>query len=197
MASQPAPLEDLDEERRWVEAAKAGNLDAMRPIFDKYSGALYSAVIMPKLGDPAAAEDVLRDTLATAITKLDQFTWTGKSIFVWLRQIAINKTYDLHRKRKRNLKLADAMAKEAQTLDSGGQGVDALLIEQEEREANRERIGSALSTINDRYACAIRLRLVEELPRDECAEQMGVSVSTFDVVLFRAVRAFRKQFGDR
>ena len=84
-----------------MESAKAGNLDAMRPIFDKYAGPLYSAVIMPKLGDPAAAEDVLRDTMSTAIQKLDQFTFTGSSIFPWLRQIAINKAYDVHRQHQR------------------------------------------------------------------------------------------------
>jgi RNA polymerase sigma-70 factor (ECF subfamily) len=44
---------------------------------------------------------------------------------------------------------------------------------------------------------AIELRLVQELSREECAKRMNVTIGTFDVLLFRAVRAFRKHFGER
>ena len=66
----------------------------------------------PRLGDAATAEDVLRDTFTTAIEKIEQFRWTGKSIYVWLRQIAVNKVYDVHRRSKRSVQLADAMSRE-------------------------------------------------------------------------------------
>jgi RNA polymerase sigma factor (sigma-70 family) len=71
------------------------------------------------------------------------------------------------------------------------------MIAEQERGESRDRIEAALSQMNERYQRAIRLRLIEELPREECATQMDVSVSTFDVVFFRAVRAFRKQYGER
>lgn len=197
MASEAAVEEKLEEERRLVEEAKRGNLDAMRPIFEQYSGPLYSSVILPRLGDPATGEDVLRDTFATAIEKLDKFRWTGRSIYAWLRQIAINKVYDVHRKSKRSMKLADAVADESPSESPAESRADALLIAAEEQAINRERIEKTLASINERYRLAITLRLIEELPRDECAERMDVTVATFDVVLFRAVRAFRKHFGSR
>lgn len=197
MASNPLPTDDLEEERRLVESAKAGQLDAMRPIFEKYSGPLYSAVILPKLGDPVAAEEVLRDTLSTAMQKLDRFEWTGTTIFAWLRQIAVNKAYDVHRKNKRTRKLADAVKQESAATAGHQPGADALMIAEQERSESRTRIEAALEKMNDRYQRAIRLRLIQELPREECAAQMDVSVSTFDVVFFRAVRAFRKQYGER
>ena len=46
----------------------------------------------------------------------------------------------------------------------------------------------------ERYRIAIELRLIQELPREDCAKRLGVTIGTFDVLLFRAVRAFRKQF---
>ena len=49
----------------------------------------------------------------------------------------------------------------------------------------------------DRYRTAIEMRLIQELSREECAKQLAITVGTFDVLLFRAVRAFRKQFGSR
>ncbi len=197
MASEAAEAESLDEERRLVEEAQRGNLDAMRPIFERYAGPLYATVILPRLGNTAAAEDVLRDTMATAIEKIDRFRWQGSSIYSWLRQIATNKAYDVHRRSKRSRRLADAMAAESPSQTPAEQGADALLIAAEERHLNRERIECTLAKISDRYRRAITLRLIDELPRAECAAKMNVSTGTFDVLLFRAVRAFRKEFGSR
>jgi RNA polymerase sigma factor (sigma-70 family) len=197
VASETAPADFLDEEQRLVEEAKAGNLDAMRPIFERYASPLYATVILPRLGNTASAEDVLRDTLHTAVEKLDQFTWQGRSIYAWLRQIAVNKVYDVHRRTKRSQKLVKAMAAELPCETGPEARPDAQLIAEQERRLNRERILAAMEHLSPRYRKAIQLRLLDELPRDECARIMDVKTGTFDVLLFRAVRAFRKHFGDR
>jgi RNA polymerase sigma factor (sigma-70 family) len=197
LVSDAAFAEKLEEERRLVEEAKQGNLDAMRPIFEKYADPLYASVILPRLGDAATGEDVLRDTFITAIEKIQKFRWTGKSIYPWLRQIAVNKVYDVHRRSKRSLKLAETVARELPRETAPDQRADALLIAAQEHAQNRERIDQTLEAIPERYRIAIELRLIEELPRDECARRMDVSTGTFDVVLYRAVRSFRKHYGER
>ena len=197
MASEAATAEELQEEQRLIEEAQCGNLDAMRPIFERYAAPLYSTVIMPRLGDRAAAEDVLRDTLATAVEKIDQFQWQGKSIYTWLRQIAVNKAYDVHRRSKRSHKLVEALATELPSSSLPETRADARLIAEEERRSNRARIAEALGKLSERYRTAIQLRLIDELSREECARRMEVTVGNFDVLLFRAVRSFRKQFGER
>lgn len=197
MASEAATADHLEEEQRLVEEAQRGNLDAMRPIFERYASPLYAAVILPRLGDSAAAEEVLRDTLATAVEKVGMFRWQGKSIYPWLRQIAVNKVYDVHRQSKRSQRLADAMAVEVPMTTGPEAQADAQLMAEEERRLNRARIDETLALLSERYREAIRLRLVDELPREECARIMGITVGNFDVLLFRAVRAFRKQFGER
>lgn len=196
MASEPATQVELEEEQRLVEEAQAGNLDAMRPILERYASPLYGTVILPRLGDAASAEDVLRDTLATAVEKIKRFTWQGKSIYPWLRQIAINKVYDVHRHSKRSKRLADAMAHEVAVETDPQSHADAQLMADQERRAHRERIDETMTQLQDRYRTAIELRLVQELPREECAKRLGITIGTFDVLLFRAVRAFRKQFGE-
>ena len=198
MASEPADDRSgalLDEEQRLVEEAQAGHLDAMRPLLERYAQPLYGSVILPRLGDTASAEEVLRDTLATAVEKIGRFAWQGKSIYPWLRQIAIHKVYDVHRQAKRSRKLADAMVHEVPSESDPASHADAQLIADEERRAHRARIADTLARIADRYRVAIELRLVQELPREECAKRLAITVGTFDVLLFRAVRAFRKQFG--
>jgi len=196
VASEPATQVELDEEQRLVEEAQAGNLDAMRPILERYASPLYGTVILPRLGDAASAEDVLRDTLATAVEKIKRFTWQGKTIYPWLRQIAINKVYDVHRHSKRSKRLADAMAHEVAVETDPESHADAQLMADQERKAHRERIDDTMLQLQDRYRTAIELRLIQELSREECAKRLGVTIGTFDVLLFRAVRAFRKHFGE-
>jgi len=198
VASEPATTVELEleQEQRLVEEAQQGNLDAMRPILERYAGPLYGTVILPRLGDAASAEEVLRDTLATAVEKIRRFTWQGKSIYPWLRQIAINKVYDVHRQSKRSRRLADAMVHEIDVETDPASHADAQLIADQERRAHRERIDETLQQLQDRYRTAIELRLVQELPREDCARRLGVTIGTFDVLLFRAVRAFRKHFGE-
>ena len=195
MASEAATAQELAEEERLVAEAQRGNLDSMRPILERYAQPLYATVILPRTGDAATAEDVLRDTMMTAVEKIGRFTWQGKSIYPWLRQIAVNKVYDVHRRSKRSVQLADAMAKEMPQTTQPEAAADAMLIAAEEQVRNRERIGHAMQALSERYRTAIQLRLIDELPREECARRMNVTTGTFDVVLFRAVRAFRKHFG--
>ena len=197
MASEPATAVELEQEQRLVQQAQDGNLDAMRPILERYASPLYGTVILPRLGDAASAEEVLRDTLATAVEKIRRFTWQGKSIYPWLRQIAINKVFDVHRQSKRSRRLADAMVHEVARESDPTTHADAQLIADQERRAHRERIEQTLEQLQERYRAAIELRLVQELSREDCAQRLGVTIGTFDVLLFRAVRAFRKQFGER
>lgn len=199
MASEPATTVELEleQEQRLVEEAQQGNLDAMRPILERYAAPLYGTVILPRLGDAASAEEVLRDTLATAVEKIRRFTWQGKSIYPWLRQIAINKVYDVHRQSKRSRRLVDAMVHELPVESDPASHADAQLIADQERRAHRDRIDETMQQLQDRYRTAIELRLIQELSREDCARRLGVTIGTFDVLLFRAVRAFRKHFGER
>jgi RNA polymerase sigma-70 factor (ECF subfamily) len=189
--------DELDEEQRLIEEAQRGNLDAMRPLLERYAPPLYGTVILPRTGDAATAEEILRDTMATAVEKIGRFSWQGKTIYPWLRQIAINKVYDLHRHAKRSRRLADAIALEQPSESSPEHNPDAQLIAAEDQRRNRARIDETLAGMTERYRVAIELRLVDELPREECARRLEVTVGTFDVLLFRAVRAFRKRYGDR
>jgi RNA polymerase sigma factor (sigma-70 family) len=199
VASEPATTVELDleQEQRLVEEAQQGHLDSMRPILERYASPLYGTVILPRLGDAVSAEEVLRDTLATAVEKIRGFVWQGKSIYPWLRQIAINKVYDIHRQSKRSRRLADAMVHEIELESDPASHADAQLIAYQERRAHRDRIEQTMLQLQDRYRAAIELRLIEELPREDCARRLGVTIGTFDVLLFRAVRAFRKHFGER
>lgn len=197
MVSEPASERELEEEERLIRSAQAGHLDAMRPLLERYAQPLYATVILPRLGNAVAAEDLLRDTLATAVEKIDRFTWQGKTIYPWLRQIAINKIFDVHRANKRSRRLAEAVAQELPAETDPDASADAQLMADQERALHRAQIDATLTKVPERYRVAIELRLIQELSREECARRFEISVGAFDVLLHRAVRAFRKHYGDR
>jgi len=180
-------------EKRAIERAQSGELAALEPVLAGHAEALF-ACILGRIGDRAQAEDLLKDTFVTALEKINGFTWQDRSIYHWLRQIALNKVLDHHRALGRRKRLCQALRSELSE-SAEPEAATSLSVEQERRLA-QQRIDGTLSELHPRYAQAIRLRLCDERPRSECAQLLGVTVETFDVLLFRAVRAFRKAYGE-
>lgn len=186
------------EERSLVEAAQRGDRGAMEKIVARVSKPLYAAVILPRVGNPADAEDILRDALSRGMEKIDTFRWTGAGVFPWFRQIAVNLVIDHARRRQRRGRLEDRFERHVQDTEPVHHaGAEEALIEAQERAAASASLQAAMATLNDRYRLAITLRLVEERAREECAAAMGVTLGNFDVILHRALAALRKAYPPR
>ncbi len=190
--SPPAPAQ-LQRERRAIERAQAGELSALEPILAGHAEPLLM-FLLGRVGERVQAEDLLKDTFVTALERIGSFAWQERSIYHWLRQIALNKAIDYHRAQGRRRRLGQAL--KAELSESEEAAAPLLLSAEEERQLAAQRIDKVLAALHPRYAQAIRLRLGDEKPRAECAELLAVSVETFDVLLFRAVRAFRKAYGE-
>lgn len=186
----------LMRERRAIERAQGGDLAALEPVLAQHAEALFSCVL-GRVGERAQAEDLLKDTFLTALERIQGFVWQERSIYHWLRQIALNKVLDHHRAVGRRKRMCQVLRDElSATAEPATPAPAAALSAEEERRIAGQRIEETLAGLHPRYAQAIRLRLCEERPRAECAATLGVSVETFDVLLFRAVRAFRKAYGE-
>lgn len=184
------------EERALVESAQRGDGAALRTLLERFSRPLYSAVILPRVGTAADADEVLRDSLSRAVERLESFRWTGAGFFPWLRQIAVNLIIDRARSRQRRTRLEGELETHSNTMaPMHHAGADEALIEKQERELARTQLERALATLNERYRKAVELRVLEERPREECAEALGVTVGNFDVILHRALAALRKAYG--
>lgn len=195
MAGPDAPAA---EERALVEAAQAGDQEALRLLLDRFSRPLFAAVILPRVGNPADAEDILRETLLRAVERLGTFHWTGVGFFPWLRQIAVHLVIDHVRRVQRRTRLEESYERQAaDVLPLHHAGAEELLIEQQERAVALRMMESALGELSERYRRAIELRLLEEKSREQCAAVMGVTVGNFDVIFHRAVTALRKAYGVR
>ena len=184
-----------EEERLLCERAKGGDKQALATLLRKYGPILYRTVLLPRLGSEAAAQDALADTYMRVLERFDQFEWRGCGVYPWLRVVAMRIALDGLRGRKREtLFEPQDLTRAVESAERDEQeGVDDLLCQKRDLAAARDKLERALSSINQRYAKAIRLRVLEERSREEAAEELGVSVPTFDVVLHRAMTALKKQ----
>jgi RNA polymerase sigma factor (sigma-70 family) len=183
--------EELETERRLCERARDGDRAALGSLLERHGPRLYRAVLLPRLGNPALAEEALSLTYLRVVERIGQFEWQAVGVYPWLRVVAMRIALDQLRARRREV-LFDAADLEREMDQAERETRDAATLEAHDLGAARARVVALLGRLHPRYAEAIRLRVLEERPRSEAAEKLGVSVGTFDVVLHRAMAALRK-----
>jgi RNA polymerase sigma-70 factor (ECF subfamily) len=183
--------DELEAERELCEKAKGGDRDALGRVLATHGPRLYRSVLLPRLGNVAAAEEALSLTYVRVVERIDRFTWQGVGFYPWFRVLGLRVALDQARSRKRE-RLFDSADLEREVDDAEREARDAAALEAHDLAVSRERVVSLLGRIHPRYAQAIRLRVLDERPRVEAAAELGVAVGTFDVVLHRAMAALRK-----
>ena len=186
-------LMPLEHESMVIARLKKGDRNAAGELYSWYGDVIYRKVILPRLPVTELAEDVLRDTFRIVLEKIDQYEPRGVSIFFWMRRIAINRAIDVYRAYKRKRKLRD-LAPIEETIERTMSTPPPSPDRGPEIAETQTQVRESLGRLNPRYAQALRLRLLEDRDRDECAELMEVSVGNFDVILHRACKAFRKVY---
>jgi RNA polymerase sigma factor (sigma-70 family) len=183
-------------DRALVVRAQAGDRQALGELLQKHGQGLYRSVLLPRLGSESAAKEALAETYAKVVANIAKFTWQNVGFYPWLRTVALRVALDQLRARKRVVLFEEEdlvrEVDEAQTVTP----VDQQVSDARDRDAARRKVEDALAQINPRYAKAIRLRVLEERPREEVAQEMGVTPATFDVLLHRAIAALRKSLGE-
>jgi len=142
-------------ERQCLARAVRGEPAAFGEIYDAYAARVYERVLLPVLGNAAAAEDALAETFRVAFQKLADFEPGKVSIYYWLARIAKNKALDLHRAKKVSGRALANFESLLEPLCTPHDSPEELL----EREVSRHALGQAvqatLSELNERYRRAI------------------------------------------
>lgn len=191
-------LEDLNSPKqlRWeaklIKRAKRGDRRAFTALYEAFAGPLYARVLLPRLGDPMAAEDALAETFRIAFEQLGRFERQGVSLWFWLARVAKNKATDAHRARQRGDRALVSYEGLLGPLRGDPEVPGDQLERRQEAERLREAIDRALARINPRYRRVIELRFLDDKPRDACAALMDVKIGTLDVLVLRALRALRR-----
>ena len=185
----PPVRQALPDEREVVARAQNGDKRAFETIYRAYAQSLYGYVLVPMLGDRDDAADCLRETFMSAHRALADFEWKEPGIWPWLKTLAKNKARDLLRASGRRQRLRGAFQEHVDALAGPAHNLGA---EEVQRGQLRKKIDEILETLNPRYATVLRLRLLEDRSREECADLLEVKIGTLDVLLFRACKSFRQ-----
>src|SRR6185369_2525873 len=130
---------------------------------------LYRSVLLPRLGNEAAAKEALSETYTKVVANIGKFVWQNVGFYPWLRTVALRVALDHLRARKRLVLFEeDDLAHEIDAAQTGTP-VEQQVSDHRDREAARKKVDEALAKINQRYAKAIRLRILEERPREAVA----------------------------
>lgn len=184
----------IAEERALVARMRQGDQRAITEIYRAFAPRLFARVLMPKLGNRQAAEDALSETFRTGIEKLHQFDDKGVSLYFWLSRIAANKATDMHRVKARTRRALASFEELLAPLRPSAPRPEKQLVQKERDVLLKEHVKAVMERLNPRYARAIQLRFLEDRSREACAELMEVKLGTFDVLLLRALRSFRKHW---
>jgi RNA polymerase sigma-70 factor, ECF subfamily len=180
-----------------VAAARRGDRDAFRTLFDRYHRRAY-ALAFGVLRHPDDALDVVQDAFIKAHKYLDKFEGNS-SFYTWLYRIVMNLAIDHLRKHRRvkPVELDEQHFDEAIGDDSllpkilGGNPGRALMDKQ-----IRARIDQALAELSDNHRAVLVMRELEGLSYEEMAQAMGCSKGTIMSRLFHARKNMQRQLLD-
>jgi RNA polymerase sigma factor (sigma-70 family) len=172
---------------------QSGEREAFGELYRVFAPKLYREVLMPKLGNADAAGDALAETFASLLAHYRELDVREQSLMAWLARVASNKAIDVFRKQSRAQRSLAGFESLLKPLAEAS-GVDSVLEDRQTRELAVREVARVLEVVQPRYKRAIELRFFEERSREQCAELLEVKVGTFDVLLLRALRAFRREW---
>ncbi len=196
----------LQWQRTRLARARTGDRQAFAELYRAFAPELYHRVLLPKLGDAQAAEDALSETFRTLLERIHTLQIEKGSLWFWLCRVASNKAMDMHRVKGRTRRALSNFERLLRPLREGAclggdalgaaEAVDAMdalgaMETEQERARVQALVGHVLEQLNPRYKLAIELRFMQDKSREQCAQAMEVKLGTFDVILLRALRAFR------
>jgi RNA polymerase sigma-70 factor (ECF subfamily) len=165
-----------EEERRLLEAASRGDLDAFAA-FVRHFERRVRGVLFRLLDDERDVEEATQDTFVQAWRNLDRFHGEAAP-FTWLYRIAVNEA--LMRRRRRRLEtveLEDARSCAEDSVAASGE-LSAFLVEQ-------------IRALPIDHRAALVLRDVEGLSSEEVARVLDISVAAAKSRIHRARMTIR------
>jgi RNA polymerase sigma-70 factor (ECF subfamily) len=182
-------MNDRDLVRRMLR----GDEGAFTEFFDAYAQRLFRFA-MRRLDDAAAAEDIVQNTLVTAMRKLS--TWRGEAaLFTWLctlcrHEIAAHWRRAAHRPQMAAL---DDDPDVRATVEALAADIDLPDRALERRELSR-LVQLTLDYLPGRYGDVLEWKYAHGLSVAEIAERLGSTPKAAESTLTRARHAFREGF---
>lgn len=197
---------DLDETRKLLERARAGDPSAFENLFKRHRVPLLKAIVMRMDRRVAArvdASDVLQDTYLEAFRRLPKYLeQEGMPFYLWLYWIAREKVIGLHRHHLGAGKRTVQHEVPLMPVDSSAEFVSGLIgkLPSPSQELARvelaERLRVALGQLNAEERDLILWRHFEQLSARDMAQLLHITEAAANKRYIRAVERLRKILQD-
>jgi RNA polymerase sigma-70 factor (ECF subfamily) len=201
---------ESDQTRELLAEAARGSPDAVNQLMERHRDALRRMVQMrldQQIRRRVDVSDVVQDVLVEANRRLaDYLARPGMDFHLWLRQIAMDRIIDAHRRHrvsaKRSVDREQPMAvpagAERSTMELAAQLADGELTPAAaaaQRELVR-RVEAALTQLDEADADIIVMRHYEKLSNQEAAQALGLTQPAASMRYLRAIRRLRQLLGE-
>jgi RNA polymerase sigma-70 factor, ECF subfamily len=189
--SPPAP-----DDRTLVARARQRDLEAYDELIRRYQGRIYG-LVYNMTSNREDTEDLLQDIFVKAYHSLGRFRGSS-SFYTWIYRIAVNRTINFLKKRKK---------RQALSLNDVDEGVerDPAYVELSARESPfrdatlselQEKLNNALMTLSEKHRTVVILHDIQGIPHDEIARMTGCSQGTVRSRLFYARQRLQAELAE-
>ena len=154
-------------------------------VYKEYRVKLFNFLIIKTNGDEHAAEDILSETIYSALLSAPNIK-NKEKIFPWLLKIAQNRFYDHLRKEYKNKDLNEKIQENHKiNIDN----------KNEEIGDNEKSImlDIALNNVKQKYRKILELKYIEKKSQKEIAKIMNKSRSSIESLIYRAREVLKKE----
>lgn len=160
-----------------LESIASGNAEAFQCFYELFSSKVYNTAISYAQNEQDA-EEITQDVFTKIFRSANQFKGNSK-VSTWVYRITVNTSLNFLKHKKRFSFLSFGLDKKDQSdFDHPG-----ILLENQE---NAKLLFKVIDTLPDKQKTAFILSFVEELPRQEVADIMEMSLKALESLLQRA-----------
>ena len=172
----------MDEHHALLQSIANGGRKAFQQLYELYSAKVYNTVLS-YVQNEHDAEEVTQDVFTSIFRNAAKFKGNA-AVSTWIYRIAVNTSLN-HLKRKKRFSFLKPGASDTDTPDFDHPGI---LLENKE---NAKVLFKAIGSLPDKQKTAFILSFVEDLPRQEVADVMDISLKAVESLLQRAKKNLR------
>ena len=168
----------IDKHYNLVVECKQGSKKACYELYKLYAKAMLN-VSFRIVGNIAEAEDVLQEAFLDAFNKVKDFR-QDTTFGLWLKQIVVNRSINVLRKRK--LELVELDGEQLENIADDG------FEDDEDTQYQAAQVKEAIKQLPDGYRIVLSLYLLEGYDHEEISQILNISENTSRTQFLRAKR---------
>lgn len=168
----------METEQQLIEAIQGGDRQAMRRLYDRFSG-YTMATALRYIPDGEAAKDVVQDCFVNILTSIDRFEYRGEgSLRAWITRIISNQAIDWVKQH------------EFYTFTTFTDEMPQLIEEEppDVEEVPPDILNEMIGRLPAGYRLVLNLFVFEQLSHKEIALRLGIKESTSASQFYHAKR---------